>query len=501
MKKQTWSKIITLIISIMLVCSMCLTASAQDGKEEFEIEGTKLVKYNGWGGEVTVPEGIEVLGEWAFEGKAVTKVTLPETLQEIENYCFFGCKKLTEITLPASLKTLGGMQSFAYNTSLEAINVAEGNPYFVSVDGVLFDETKTRLLYYPCGRNKGGEYAIPEGTRYIGPSSMEDTGLTAIELPSTLTDLHYTNEFSGNSMLKEIRVAEGNPIYRSVDGMLFDTHGTLLCYPSGREQETLTPKDFPAEMKTIAPYAFQNAEYLKNITIPDGITSIQWMCFTFSDRLESVTVPESVTSIEGYAFADCPNLKQVVILNPNADIVLHDSRFPDRKNVSIVDCSPNAVIYGYENSTAQAYAKGCGAEFEVLSSEQDPNRNLKIDAFITRCYQNILGREATASELNNWYADLYSGKKTAAEIVDQFAAGNEFKSRHLSFADMVEILCNTMLGRPAEQAEKTGWVNMLKNGQRLKSVLNSITTSEEYVTLCKNCGMEPGVVKVPVIIK
>ena len=502
MKKQTLCKLFALIASLLLVCGMCLTASAEETEKGFfEVDGTTLMKYNGPGGEVTVPDGIEVLGESAFDSANVTKVNLPETLKTIDSYCFFDCRALKEITLPASLETISEAQAFAYNTSLQAINVAEGNRYFTSVDGVLFNTAQTDLLFYPAGKNWGGEYAIPEGTRRLGSSAFSSSGLTAIEIPSTLSGLGFSTDFTSCTELKEFKVSEKNPYYRAVDGMLFDQYGKLICYPAGREQETMTAKDFPAEMREIGSWAFQFAQNLKNVTLPDGITSIPWMCFTFSPSLESITLPASVTYIDGYAFADNYRLEQVVILNPEAKIVAKDDRYPDRDNYNILNYSPHAVLYGHEGSTAQAYAKECNVPFKVLSPEQDPTRNQMIDAFIARCYQNILGREATADEQNTWYKDLSAGTKTAAEIADQLATGNEFKRRHLSFADMVENLFQAMLNRPAEAAEKTDLVNMLKNGQRLKSVLNAISSSDEYISLCKNCGLTPGIVKVPVIIK
>ena len=470
-------------------------------ESDFEIDGTTLVKYTGNGGEVTVPDGIEVLGEWAFESTAVTKVNLPETLKEIDNYCFYGCRNLTEITLPASLEKLSDAQAFAYTSNLEAIKVAEGNPNFVSVDGVLFNEDKTILLYYPAGKNRGGEYVVPEGTKDFGYTALEDTGLTAIELPLSFEGTVFGTDFSSNPDLKEIRVAEGHPNYHSVDGMLLNKYGTLVWYPAGRENETLEPEDFPAEMKAIGAFAFQGVQHLKKVTIPGNITQIEWMCFTFSPSLESITIPKSVYFIDGYAFANCENLKEVIILNPNVNIVVKDYRFPDRDNYSIVDDCPNAVLYGYKNSTTKTYAEQVGAPFEVLSRDQDPNRNQKIDAYILRTYQNILGSEPGDTDLDSWYEELSSGKKTAAEMVDQFAGSNEFKRRKLSFADMVEKLYLTMLDRSAEPAEKADWILQLQNGQRLKTVLNGITTSQEYISLCEDCGLTPGIVKVPVIIK
>lgn len=361
MERKTGRKLFALLISILLACGLCLTAYAEDaGESEFTIKGKTLVKYNGWGGEVTVPDGIEVLDEWAFSHSCVTKVNLPETLREIKDYCFFECEYLSEMTLPASLVRLGDMQAFAYTPQLEAINVAEGNPFFVSVDGVLFNTARTKLLYYPEGRDQGGEYAIPEGVTALGGSALQHTGLTAIDIPSTLVKLYNGNDFSDNFQLKEIRVAENHPTFRSVNGMLFDRSGTLICYPAGLEKETLGAGDFPAEMKAIAPYAFQFAQHLKIVEIPDGIDSIEWMCFTFSPSLESVTLPASVASVSGYAFADCPSLEKVTILNPKASIMLDNEKFSAdyRKTMdfNIINDSPKAVLYGYENSTTQDYA-------------------------------------------------------------------------------------------------------------------------------------------------
>ena len=134
----------------------------------------------------------------------------------------------------------------------------------------------------------------------------------------------------------------------------------------------------------------------------------------------------------------------------------------------------------------------------ALGDSKDPSA---IKAYVARCYENILGREAAAEEMNTWFEGLSAGKKTAAEIADQLATSAEFKRRHLSFADMVDNLCKAMLNRPAEATEKTDLVNMLKNGQRLKAVMKAICETDGYKAVCETSGLIPGTVKVPVIIK
>lgn len=106
MKQIRHFRRIPLLLALVLLFSVCLTACAEEAESEFTIEGTTLVSYNGPGGEVTVPEGIEKIGTWAFKNSRVTKVNLPETLKELDSFCFFSCSLLTDITLPASLQYL-----------------------------------------------------------------------------------------------------------------------------------------------------------------------------------------------------------------------------------------------------------------------------------------------------------------------------------------------------------------------------------------------------------
>ena len=394
-------------------------AAEETPLSDFTIEGTTLVKYNGLDREVTVPDGIEALGEqafggrqvtkvnlpgtlkeigdrcfmaceqltevdvpegvevlsdWAFAYSGVTKVTLPETLKEIGRYCFIGCEDLEEMNLPASLEKIGAMQAFYKNEKLEAINIAEDNPNFVSVDGVLFTADGTKLLYYPAGKNRGGHYVIPEGTRELGGSAIGASGLKEIELPSTLEKLYVGNDFSSSLELENIRVSPKNPFFTSVNGLLLDQSGKLICYPAGRKGGKLEANEFPPAITAIAPYAFQHNRNLKSVAIPDGITAIDWMCFTWAESLERVILPASVNYISGYAFADCPNLRQIVILNPDTVFMLDDERFSEEyratNDLNIINRSPNAVLYGYEGSTTQEYAEKMGDAFASLGKVQ-----------------------------------------------------------------------------------------------------------------------------------
>ena len=77
----------------------------------------------------------------AYHGKE-TKIIIPETLDgsvvsDIASDVFAGNESLSYIKLPSGLMFIGG-DAFKRCSSLTQIDVDENNPYFISVDGVLY---------------------------------------------------------------------------------------------------------------------------------------------------------------------------------------------------------------------------------------------------------------------------------------------------------------------------------------------------------------------------
>lgn len=66
---------------------------------------------------------------------------------------------------------------------------------------------------------------------------------------------------------------------------------------------------------TIEDEAFSNCVSLIEVTIPDSVTTIGNAAFADCSDLTSITIPDSVVSIGDYAFADCESLASVTIGN------------------------------------------------------------------------------------------------------------------------------------------------------------------------------------------
>ena len=80
----------------------------KNNKPPFLIEEGVLKKYNGPGGEVSVPAGVTAIGPKAFmECDSLTGVTLPEGMTSVGEQAFMYCQNLRSINFPKGLTSRG----------------------------------------------------------------------------------------------------------------------------------------------------------------------------------------------------------------------------------------------------------------------------------------------------------------------------------------------------------------------------------------------------------
>ena len=119
-------------------------------------------------GAITIPSQID--------GKPVTS---------IGSCAFHGCSSLTSITIPNSVTSIG--IAFDWCKKLTQINVDTANTVYSSVNGVLFNKEKTKLIRYPIGK-ADTSYSIPDGVTSIGDYAFSwCSSLTSITIPDGVT--------------------------------------------------------------------------------------------------------------------------------------------------------------------------------------------------------------------------------------------------------------------------------------------------------------------------
>ena len=80
---------------------------------------------------------------------------------------------------------------------------------------------------------------------------------------------------------------------------------TSIEYDAFSECQNLESVTLPESLTTLGYSAFKACKLLKTIKIPSGVTAIPDQCFDGCSSLESVTIPEGVTTIGDYAFGYC----------------------------------------------------------------------------------------------------------------------------------------------------------------------------------------------------
>ena len=347
--------------------------------------------------EIKLPEGLTSIGDSAFSCCTRLKdIKLPKSLASIESGVFQCCSGLTEIKLPEGLTSIEG-HVFYCCTELAEINVDENNPVFRSVDGVLFDKAMTTLMRFPEG--KKGVYSVPDGIINIKPCAFGNCKLTGISFPKSLASIELGALYDCTELL-EISVDESNPVFRSVDGVLFDkAMTTLMRFPEGKKGRYSVPEgivaiesdafynckltgiSFPKSLEIIDGFGFYGYQ-LTDITVselnpvfcsidgvlfdkdkselifyprnkgktdyavPDGIKFIKPYAFYQCNWLVNIVLPEGLENIDNHAFAGCEGLKAIKL--PMSLQFIGEHAFEDCSSLETVTLSRKTRI-GHED--------------------------------------------------------------------------------------------------------------------------------------------------------
>ena len=251
-----------------------------------------------------IPPGTVRIGTAAFIGSFLTHVTIPDSVTEIGNQAFQYCSRLTNPAIPASVTSISS-NAFSDCTAITAITVAEDNPAYRSIDGVVFSKDGRRLIAYPT--SKHGAYTIPHGVTHIDDTAFQSSrNLPDIAIPASLTDFDHS-AFQGCSELTNITVAADNPAYRSIGGALFNKNGSILLHcPWGKTGAYAIPHG----TTHIDNSAFYGCQHLTSVTIPGSVTGIGHYAFGSCHGLTEITIPASVAQISGQAFMHCRGLRR-----------------------------------------------------------------------------------------------------------------------------------------------------------------------------------------------
>ena len=249
----------------------------------YNIEKTELLCVPGkLTGSVTIPDGIQRVGDYSFAGTGVTEVVLPDSLKVIGEGAFLK-SSLKEIDLPESVIEIG-KYAFQQCLQLEQVELSENLreiPYWS-----FWEDSKLQKV------------ELPDSIEKIDSSAFERTGIKYVTLGSKLKTLG-DSVFNECSQLQYIRVDEANQYFKTQDGILYNKEGTkLLITPMMISGEVVIPEG----VKRLEKNAFTGRKKLEKIVLPDSLEYIGDACFLNCTRLEIISINENVSYIGGGAF-------------------------------------------------------------------------------------------------------------------------------------------------------------------------------------------------------
>ena len=415
--------------------------------------------------EVVFNKKLITIGRAAFAGAGLEKADLPDSLTELGDTAFSGCLKLKEVHISTGIKEI---KKWTFNSceSLEEIKIPDN---IVSIGENAFLDSGLKKIDIPDSVESIGKEAfsrsrnlqeviIGNGLSYVAQDAFSWCDLKNIKIGNKVkTIADYS--FVGNCNLKNVTVPKN---VTEIEYAVFDKCTSL---------ETI---ELPADLGKIGGEAFRGTVWYENqkdgvvyaakalykykgqmpenteIEVKAGTKGISSFAFQHCTNLKNIIIPDSLTTIGDYAFYDCTEMNEITIPDTVTEIGKMSLGYVDGKDDSsateIIDeryqiansvkKNPEFKIHGESGTVAERYADENGFTFiknkhtiifkdgdqvidtQIVASGDDavlPNitkegyilagwsgnyTNVKADGEVTAIWRAKTGWEI---EDNNWY--------------------------------------------------------------------------------------------------
>ena len=345
---------------------------------------------------IIIPNSVSSIGAHSFQLCALTSITIPNSVINIDSYAFNQLDDLTTITFPSSLESIGehafsscGLTSlilpislktispwaFSGCRSITSISVSNGNKYLDSRDNCnAVIESSSNTLILGCKNTN-----IPSSVTSIENTAFSHCGLTNITIPNSVINIGY--------------------------GAFYGCDFTSITIPNS--------------VRSIGELAFAYSYGLTNIIIPNSVTSIGKQSFAGCRNLSSLIIPSSVLNIGSQAFRDCPLIHIKVNINNPLTIDLGDFEF---SNATLY--VPQGSKSSYSSANYWKYSKTI-LEFPDTDVNQDGATDV-VDVVDIARY--VVG--SPSDSFHEFLADLNSDDKVnvadAVVLVNDIAGNTSF---------------------------------------------------------------------------
>lgn len=273
---------------------------------------------------VVIPDGVERIGGYQFYGFAdITSVSISDSVTSIGNYAFYNCENITSVTISNSVTGIG---DYAFYNCENITTLTIGNKVEKIGERAFYNSKSLTSL------------AIPDSVTKLGYAAFYNCiNLTSLTLGNSITSIDESTFYNcssltsvtipdsvevirpyafGNGALTSLTIGNG---VKHMYEFAFDKCTALeSLYYNGTIADWcgIAFEEYTTGWNVRNPMYYASKFYLKNgddegysqptdLVIPDGVTKIGACQFYGLGALNSVTIPNSVLTVGTSAFSGC----------------------------------------------------------------------------------------------------------------------------------------------------------------------------------------------------
>lgn len=158
----------------------------------------------------------------------------------------------------------------------------EDNPYFKSIDGIIYTKDGESLVLCPSGRTK--KVVIADGTKNIETNAFKDSKVKSIVCPDSLQNICCL-AFNECPKLQHVDFGKGITILGDMQRPVF------------HKCDSLKNVEFPPQIKYIGKNLFSRCFNLSKIIFHEGLEKIGPNAFSSCKNVDTVKFPASLTYV------------------------------------------------------------------------------------------------------------------------------------------------------------------------------------------------------------
>ena len=239
---------------------------------------------------LSLPDSLTSIGQAALSGFGGTEITIPKNVKRIGSFVFNGCRSLKTITLPAGLQNIGvcfiecdALKTIYFGGTMEQwLACGGGQSIFPTTASVVCQGGGTLYRSGTCGDNLAW--------------TLDNSGTLTISGTGDMYDFTYDETGSCTSPWVD---------YRSMIRSIAIGSGVTYIGAWAFEDTNITSLTIPGSVTAIGDHGVDGNRYLTELTLQPGLKSIGEGALSWNKRLTTLTIPDGVTIIGAEAFAHC----------------------------------------------------------------------------------------------------------------------------------------------------------------------------------------------------